>query len=96
MSTPPIENREGAVAKASDPLLAALRQLPSLAVAGSTEAEAQLQRQARASYVRSFERTTWASSAVGIVGRAAVPVLLAGVVGVYLTWAIATAAALVQ
>jgi hypothetical protein len=77
-----------------DPLLAALRELPPLAVDGS--AEARLQRQARASYVRAFEGSPWHSSATSIVGRAAVPVLLAGVVGLYMTWAFAAAVALVH
>lgn len=82
---------------ATDPLLAALRALPSRAMDG--DAEARLRRQARAAYVRSFDsssRSMWHSSAASLLGRAAVPVFLAGIVGLYMTWAIATATALVH
>lgn len=77
-----------------DPLLAALRQLPSRSMDGV--AEARLQRQARAAYARSFEGSAWQGSAASLFGRAAVPVFLAGIVGLYMTWAIATATALVH
>lgn len=77
-----------------DPLIAALRALPSRAMDGS--AEARLQRQARAAYVRGFEGSAWHGSAAGIVSRAAVPVFLAGIVGLYMTWAFAAATALVH
>jgi hypothetical protein len=80
--------------EAHDPLLAALRELPSRSLDDSVEAR--LQRQARAAYVRSFEGAGWQSSAAGLLGRAAVPVFLAGVVGLYMTWAIAAATALVH
>jgi hypothetical protein len=77
-----------------DPLLAALRQLPSRAVNGAVEDR--LQRSARAAYVRSFEGSAWHSPLAGFFGRAAVPVFLAGIVGLYMTWAIAAATALVR
>jgi hypothetical protein len=80
---------------AQDPLLAALRQLPAHAI--DAPVEARLQRQARAAYVRRFEETSsWYSPAAALVGRAAVPVFLAGVVSLYMTWAISTATSLFQ
>lgn len=83
MSDPPI-----------DPLLAALRELPSFAAAGAGEDRAR--RAARAAYVRSFEGSAWHTSAAGFFGKAAVPVVLAGIVGLYMTWAIAAATALLH
>jgi hypothetical protein len=77
-----------------DPLLVALRHLPARPMDGT--AEARLQRQARAAYVRELEGSSWHSSASGLFGRVAVPVFLAGVVGLYMTWAIAAATALVH
>jgi hypothetical protein len=88
MSDPPI-----------DPLLAALRELPSFgAGAGVAEraGEERLRRSARAAYVRRFEGSAWQTSAAGFFGKAAVPVFLAGIVGLYMTWAIAAATALVH
>jgi hypothetical protein len=79
---------------AVDPLLEALRALPVRTMDGAVEAR--LERQARATYVRGFEGSSWHSSASGLVGRVAVPVFLAGVVGLYMTWAIAAATALVH
>lgn len=75
-----------------DPLLAALRLLPARAM--ETSADTRLQRQARAAFVRHAEGCS--RSAPGLAGRAAVPIFLAGVVGLYMTWAIAAATALVQ
>jgi hypothetical protein len=80
-----------------DPLLAALRQLPSHAMEGGPEAR--LQRQARAAYARSFDASgasAWSSSFTILAGKAAVPVLLAGIVGLYMTWAFAAATALLH
>jgi hypothetical protein len=77
----------------NDPLLAALRHLPSHASEGPVDAR--LHREARAAYARSFEKSSW-SSALDKVGRAAMPVFLAGIVGLYMTWAIASATALVR
>ncbi|MDB4936584.1 MAG: hypothetical protein JWP87_3556 [Labilithrix sp.] len=77
-----------------DPLLAALRQLPPVAM--DPPVETRLQRQARAAYVRRFEGSAWDSPAATLVGRAAVPVFLAGVVGLYMTWAVSVATALFQ
>jgi hypothetical protein len=78
----------------NDPLLTALRELPPATIDGS--ADARLRREARAAYVRSFEGYPWYGAALGKVGRAVVPISLAGIVGLYMTWAIATAAALVH
>ena len=95
MSDPNMQTREGFDA---DPLLAALHALPSRAMDASPEAR--LQRQARAAYLRSFgssdPRSAWQASAAGFVGRAAVPMFLAGIVGVYMMWAIAAATAIVH
>lgn len=77
-----------------DPLLSALRHLPPRAMGGP--AESRLQHQARAAYVRRFEGSPWHSSASSVLGRIAVPVFLAGIVGLYMTWAIAAATALVH
>ena len=79
---------------ANDPLLAALRHLPLLPV--DAPLDMRLKREARAAYLRSFEVSTWHGSAMPQVGRAVLPMLLAGVVGVYMTWAIVTATALVH
>jgi hypothetical protein len=75
-----------------DPLLAALRQLPTRTVTSS--AEARLRREARASYVRRFEGSAWHSSATNVVSRFAVPAFLAGIVGIYMSWAMTAAATL--
>jgi hypothetical protein len=89
MSDTPVREHE-----AADPLVEALRHLPARALDGSVEARRH--RQARAAYLREFEGSAWCSSAAGLVGRVAVPVFLAGVVGLYMTWAIAAATALVH
>ena len=57
---------------------------------------ARLQRQARAAYLRSFEDESLYDATFGKVSRAAVPVVLAGIVGLYMTWAFATATALLH
>ena len=77
-----------------DPLLAALAQLPTRAMDG--DQESRLQRQARAAFTRRFEGSGWDSPLAGFVGKAAVPVFLAGIVGLYMTWAFAAATALVH
>ena len=80
---------------APDPILAALRELPSHAMEGGPESR--LQRQARAAYTRSFEAGDgWSSSFTALAGKAAVPVFLAGIVGLYMTWAFAAATALLH
>jgi hypothetical protein len=78
----------------NDPLLAALRQLPPHTPDAAQDTR--LQREARAAYVRTFEGSTWHGSAGGKVGRFAMPVFLAGIVGLYMTWAIAAATAIVH
>lgn len=82
----------------SDPLLTALRHLPSRAsdAPSDAHAKARLQGEARAAYVRSFEGSSWFGTATGTVGRVAMPVFLATIVGLYMTWAVAAATALVH
>ena len=63
-------------------------------MADPSRVSARLQRQARAAFVRRAEGSGWSLSAAGLVGRAAVPVFLAGIVGLYMTWAIGAATAL--
>lgn len=77
-----------------DPLLAALRGLPPRDM--NAQAETRLQRQARAVYMQEFETSSWSGTATRTFGRVAVPVFLACVVGLYMTWAIAAATSLVQ
>ena len=83
-----------------DPLLEALRHLPSHAVDAQLDpAQLRLKREARAAYVRSFEGSSfhrWQGSVMSKVGRAAVPIFLAGVVGLYMSWAIGAATALLH
>jgi hypothetical protein len=77
----------------SDPLLAALRALP--VPAADPAAAARAQRAARAAYVRRFGPRNGSDVALGF-GRVAMPVFLALVVGLYMSWAFASATALVQ
>lgn len=78
----------------ADPLLGALRELPR------PEMDAAFDRRARAAarsaFARSFEPATPLARLGGAFGRVAMPVLLASVVGVYLTWAFAAATALLN
>jgi hypothetical protein len=76
----------------TDPLLAALRQLPARTAASSTEAR--LRERARVNYTRQFEGSPWHSPVTSLVGRVAVPAFLAGVVGIYMSWAMTAAATL--
>jgi hypothetical protein len=83
----------------TDPLLAALRQLPPRPM--DEPAGSRLERQARAAYVRGFDGSATGGGGVGggaaaIVTRFAVPVFLAGIVGLYMTWALGAATALLQ
>jgi hypothetical protein len=75
-----------------DPLLRALRELPRPAMEAAPEAR--VRREARAAFARAFEDVPWHARMLGLGARAAVPVALASLVGVYLTWAIATASTL--
>ena len=77
----------------TDPLLEELRALPPHAVDPAFDARAR--REARGAYVRSFGSGA-GGAAQGRVGRALMPVILAMVVGLYMTWAVASATALVQ
>jgi len=89
------EPRAAPAADPGDPLLRALRELP--ARSPDRGPEARLRREARAAFVRAFDDEPWHTRVLrGGVGRAAVPVVLAGVVGIYLMWAISAAAALTQ
>lgn len=83
-------------AAGADPLLADLRALRDHAVAGSSHAERRIHREARAAFVEAFDDTPPFARLLRGLGRAAVPLVLASVVGIYLMWAINTAAALVQ
>jgi hypothetical protein len=71
-----------------DPLLRALRELPRPAMDASTEDRAR--REARAAFVRATRGSPWYTRFTG----ALVPVALATVVGIYLTWAIGAASSL--
>jgi len=77
-----------------DVLVRALRELPRPVLDG--DAGARMQRAARAAYLREFSGSQPPSPLRGLLGRALVPAVLASVVGVYLTWAITTASALVH
>lgn len=74
-----------------DFLLRALRELPRPATDGAEADRAH--RAARAAFVRAAEGEPWHARLPGI-GRFAVPAVLAGVVFVYLGWAISTVNAL--
>ncbi len=76
-----------------DPLLRALRELPRPEPDAAVEGRAR--REARAAFARAFEDVPWHARVFGGAARAVVPVALAGIVGVYLTWAIATASSFV-
>ena len=41
-----------------------------------------------------FEGSSWQGGALGTVNRAALPIFLAGIVGLYMSWAFASASAL--
>jgi hypothetical protein len=75
-----------------DPLLRALRELPTQRDESDTSRRAKAI--ARAAFVRSFDDEPWHTRVFGTASRAAVPVVLAGVVGIYLMWAVAAANAL--
>jgi len=80
-----------------DPLLRALRELVPVVV--DDGAATRLQREARSAFVRAHrgDDATWHGRLLGGgVGRAFVPIALAGVVCIYLTWAIGAATALVN
>ena len=87
------ERGERGSADADDALLGALRELPRPALDGA--AEVRVRRQAHAAFLRAFDASPWHTRLLGAAARAALPVALAGIVGVYLTWAIATASAFV-
>ncbi len=74
-----------------------MRQLGALPVRAPSEAvEAQASRAARAAFVRACDPAPWYAKAFAEAARATVPVVLASVVGLYLSWAFATAIALNQ
>ena len=93
-SDPPVAHDPHDPHQPHDPLLAALRALPAHAMDGAPAAR--LQRQARAAYARSFDPSGWQVSAATIVGRAAVPLVLAGIVGIYMMWAIGAATSIIH
>lgn len=75
-----------------DPLLRALRELPRPAMDAPVETRAR--REARAAFVHAFDDAPWYGRFLGSASRAIVPVALATVVGIYLTWAIGFASSL--
>jgi hypothetical protein len=83
----------------NDSLLRALADLPRPA---SDEQAARTGREARAAFLRESRGEGWPSRGLGRLGPAsalgplAVPLLLAGVVGIYLSWAIGAATALLH
>ena len=78
----------------NDPLLEELRALPPHAVDPAFDARAQ--QEARRAFLRSAGRESHGADAVSGIGRVLMPLFLAMVVGLYMTWAIASATALVQ
>jgi hypothetical protein len=83
--------------KPDDDLLAQLRALPTL-VPEEKALAARNQREARAAFTAAFEDEPFYAKILGSVGlrRAAVPLVLAGVVGIYLHWAATAAMKLMQ
>ena len=77
----------------NDPLLDELRALPAHAVDPAFDARAH--REARRAFLRSAGGASRGDAVSGL-GRVLMPVFLAMVVGLYMTWAIASATALVQ
>lgn len=78
----------------ADPLLGALRHLPRAVM--DERVNGRVQRTAQAAFVRQAEGGAWSVSAAGLVGRVALPAFLACIVGLYMTWAIAAATAIVH
>lgn len=83
--------------KPDDDLLAQLRDLPTLESQEKAVADRN-QREARAAFTAAFEDEPFYAKILGSVGlrRAAVPLVLAGVVGIYLHWAATAAMKLMQ
>jgi hypothetical protein len=79
-------------AEPADPLLQALAALPPRAL--REPGETRRRREARAAYLQSFEASASHGAALGLVARTLMPVLLATVVALYMTWAITAATAL--
>ena len=78
-----------------DPLLRALRDLPT--PTADATSDRRLAREARAAFLEAATSGgTPLSRLVSVSRRAAVPVVLAGVVGIYLTWAFSMATAIVH
>ena len=65
------------------------RELPAHASDDATARRAKAT--ARTAFVRAFEDEPWHRRIFGSVGRAAVPVVLASVIGIYLMWAVKVA-----
>ncbi len=75
-----------------DVLLRALRELPAHSDDGPAARRAQAT--ARAAFVRAFDDEPFVVRVFGGASRAAVPVVLASVIGIYLMWAVGAANAL--
>lgn len=71
---------------------ALLRDLPRPAM--DPKAEARIRAAARAAYAQAFTPEPWHGRLSATLGRAAVPVALAAVVALYLTWAFQAASSL--
>lgn len=78
----------------ADDLLRALRALPTHPVTSAPGRR--VEEAARAAFLRAFDDAPWYAKMFDRAGRAALPVVLASVVGLYLFWAFATAIALNQ
>jgi hypothetical protein len=78
----------------NDPLLRALRELPRPAM--DPTHERRTRETARAAFARAAADGPSDAPILGMLGRAAVPIALATVVGIYLTWAIGAATSLVR
>ena len=76
----------------SDDVLLRLRELPTHTEEGPAARRAKAT--ARAAFVRAFDDDPLHVRLFGSLGRAAVPVVLASVVGIYLMWAVGAANAL--
>jgi hypothetical protein len=79
-------------AEPTDPLLEALAALPPLALV--EPGEARRRREARAAYLQSFAPSARYGAALGFIARSVMPVGLATIVALYMTWAITAATAL--
>jgi hypothetical protein len=69
-----------------------LRELPSVPHSPPPHVEGM----ARAAFVRAFESAPWYAPVTTLVARASLPVVLTGIVVIYLSWTFSTAAMLMR